>query len=260
MNTKFHAPLGRDERKKMTLVRLQKVLADAGIASRRASEQLILEGRVSVDGKQILELGTKIDPEISKVEVDGESLSMKKTNVYLAFHKPIGVLSTMSDPDGRPSLGDYFKERNERLFHVGRLDRESEGLILLTNDGDMAHRATHPSYGMVKKYLIEIEGVLTKDQISQILQGVLLDDGLTRALEVRTLREINPKHSWVEISIHEGRYHIVRRIFEHYELPVLRLIRTDFGPIALGETGIGRYRKLNEVELKNLFKVLKINQ
>jgi len=244
----------------MALVRLQKVLADAGIASRRASEQLILDGRVSVDGVQITQLGSKVDPEISKVEVDGESISTKKTNVYLAFHKPIGILSTMSDPDGRPSLGDYFKDRSERLFHVGRLDRESEGLILLTNDGDLAHRATHPSYGMVKKYLVELEGVLTKEQLSAIAAGIQLEDGLARALEVKTLREVNPKHSWVEISIHEGRYHIVRRIFEFLELPVLRLIRTEFGPISLAETGVGRHRKLNEVELTNLFKVLKLNR
>ena len=244
----------------MALIRLQKVLADAGVASRRASEQLILEGRVSVDGIQIKELGSKVDPEISKVEVDGESIKTQKTNVYLAFHKPAGVLSTMSDPDGRPSLGDYFKERNERLFHVGRLDRESEGLILLTNDGDLAHRATHPSYGMIKKYLVEIEGVLTKEQMQEISLGVQLEDGLARALEIKMLREINPKHSWVEISIHVGRYHIVRRIFEHYQLPVLRLIRTEFGPILLAETGVGRYRKLNEVELISLFKVLKINR
>ena len=244
----------------MALIRLQKVLADAGVASRRASEQLILEGRVSVDGVQILELGTKIDPEISKVEVDGEAIRSNKSKVYLAFHKPAGVLSTMSDPDNRPSLGDYFKERNERLFNVGRLDRESEGLILLTNDGDLAHRATHPSYGMVKKYLVEIEGVLTKEQFTELGKGIQLEDGLARALEIKTVREINPKHSWVEISIHEGRYHIVRRIFEHYEIPVLRLVRTDFGPIALAETGVGRYRNLNEVEMTKLFKVLKINQ
>jgi 23S rRNA pseudouridine2605 synthase len=244
----------------MALVRLQKVLADAGIASRRASEQLILDGRVSVDGIQITELGSKVDPEISKVEVDGEAITTSKTKVYLAFHKPIGVLSTMSDPEGRSNLGDYFKDRNERLFHVGRLDKESEGLILLTNDGDMAHRATHPSYGMVKKYLVELEGVLSKEQLSEILKGVALEDGLARALTIKTIREVNPKHSWVEITIHEGRYHIVRRIFDHYEIPVLRLIRTDFGPIALGETGVGRYRKINEVELVKLFNLLKINR
>jgi len=244
----------------MPEVRLQKVLADAGVASRRASEELILSGRVSVDGVQVQQLGVKIDPEISIVEVDGEAIKIKKTNVYLAFNKPAGVLSTMSDPENRPNLGDYFKDRSERLFHVGRLDKESEGLILLTNDGDMAHRATHPSYGMIKKYLVEIEGVLTKEQTSQILAGIMLEDGLARALTVKTVREVNLKHSWVELTIHEGRYHIVRRIFENLELPVLRLIRTDFGPITLGETGVGRYRRINEVELTKLFTALKLNK
>jgi len=244
----------------MTLTRLQKVLADAGIASRRASEQLILDGRVSVDGYQITELGTKVDPEISKVEVDGETIKISKTKIYLAFHKPIGILSTMTDPDGRPSLGDYFKERKERLFHVGRLDRESEGLILMTNDGDLAHRASHPSYGMVKKYLVEIESVLTREQISEMSKGIMLEDGLARALDIRTVREISPKHSWLEISIHEGRNHIVRRMLDFYEIPVARLIRTEFGPILLAETGVGRYRNLNEVELTKLFKDLKINR
>ena len=141
----------------MSLIRLQKILADAGIASRRASEQLILDGRVSVDGNQIFELGSKFDPEISKVEVDGEAIKLNKVKTYLAFYKPRGVISTMSDPEGRPNLGDFFEERNERLFHVGRLDKESEGLILLTNDGTFTHRATHPSYGMNKKYLLEME-------------------------------------------------------------------------------------------------------
>ena len=244
----------------MPEVRLQKVLADAGVASRRASEELILSGRVSVDGVQVQQLGVKIDPEISIVEVDGEAINTKKTNVYLAFNKPAGVLSTMSDPENRPNLGDYFKDRSERLFHVGRLDKESEGLILLTNDGDMAHRATHPSYGMIKKYLVEIEGVLTKEQTSQILAGIMLEDGLARALTVKTVREVNLKHSWVELTIHEGRYHIVRRIFEKLEMPVLRLIRTDFGPITLGETGVGRYRRINEVELTKLFTTLKLNK
>ena len=244
----------------MALIRLQKILADAGIVSRRASEKLILEGRVSVDGVQITELGSKVDLEISKVEVDGEAISTKKHNVYLAFNKPAGVLSTMSDPEGRPCLGDYFQKRNERLFHVGRLDKESEGLIILTNDGDLAHRATHPSYGLVKKYIVEIEGVLTREQMTEISTGIMLDDGLARALEIHTLREINPKHSWIEISIHEGRYHIVRRILEYFEIPVMRLIRVEFGPILLAETGVGRYRTLNEVECTSLFKVLALNK
>ena len=244
----------------MALVRLQKILADAGVASRRASEILIAEGRVSVDGVQIFELGSKFDPEISKVEVDGEAIRSLKTKTYLAFYKPRGVISTMSDPEGRPNLGDFFHTRNERLFHVGRLDRESEGLILLTNDGDLTHRATHPSYGMLKKYLIEIEGTFTKENIDTLLKGVILEDGLARALEVNVVREINNKHHWVEVSIHEGRFHIVRRMFEFLEIEVLRLIRTDFGPISMGETKEGRWRVLNSVELENLFIGLKLNK
>jgi len=243
----------------MALVRLQKILADAGIASRRASEALIIDGRVSVDGLQIFELGSKFDPEISKVEVDGEAIKSSKTKTYLAFYKPRGVISTMSDPEDRPNLGDFFKTRNERLFHVGRLDRESEGLILLTNDGDLTHRATHPSYGMIKKYLIEIEGPFTKENIETLLKGVILEDGLARALDVSVVREINNKHHWVEVSIHEGRFHIVRRMFESLEIQVLRLIRTDFGPISIGDTKEGRWRVLNSVELDNLFKVLKLS-
>ena len=243
----------------MGLIRLQKILADAGVASRRASEQLILDGRVSVDGVQIFELGSRFDPEISKVEVDGEAIKQNKTKTYLAFYKPRGVISTMSDPEGRPNLGDYFKTRNERLFHVGRLDRESEGLILLTNDGALTHRATHPSYGMIKKYLLEIEGPFTKENIEQLLEGVILEDGMARALEVKVIREINQKHRWVEVSIHEGRFHIIRRMFEFLEIEVLRLIRTDFGPISMGDTKEGRWRVLNTVELDYLFKALKLN-
>ncbi|CAB4700994.1 MAG: pseudouridine synthase [Actinobacteria bacterium] len=244
----------------MAMVRLQKILADAGIASRRASETLISEGRVSVDGVQIFELGSKFDPEISKVEVDGEAIKSSKTKTYLAFYKPRGVISTMSDPEDRPNLGDFFKTRNERLFHVGRLDRESEGLILLTNDGDLTHRATHPSYGMVKKYLIEIEGLFTKENVDSLLKGVILEDGLARALEINVVREVNNKHHWVEVSIHEGRFHIVRRMFESLEIEVIRLIRTDFGPISIGETKEGRWRVLNTIEIDNLFTLLKLNQ
>jgi 23S rRNA pseudouridine2605 synthase len=165
----------------------------------------------------------------------------------------------MSDPDGRANLGDFFEGRNERLFHVGRLDKESEGLILLTNDGSFTHRATHPSYGMNKKYLLEIEGQFLKEHIDQLLKGVVLEDGMARALEVKVVREVNPKHHWVEVSIHEGRFHIIRRMFEFLELEVLRLIRTDFGPISIGETKEGRWRTLNSVELENLYKVLKLN-
>ena len=241
-------------------IRLQKALADAGVASRRACEELITSGRVSVNDVQITILGTKVNPEIDKLAVDGETISVNKSKTYLLFNKPAGVLSTMSDPEGRPSLGDYFKERSERLFHVGRLDKESEGLIVLTNDGEIAHRATHPSYGLVKKYIVEIEGHLSAVQAQELRDGIRLEDGLARALEVIVLREPTPKNAWIEISIHEGRYHIVRRMFEELGLPVLRLIRTEFGPLNIGETKVGRWRHLNEGEVENLFNVLKLNR
>ncbi len=244
----------------MPLVRLHKILADAGVASRRASEELILDGRVSVDGVQITELGYKVDPEIVQVEVDGEAIRLNKSKTYLAFYKPAGILSTMSDPEGRANLSDFFQGRNDRLFHVGRLDKESEGLILLTNDGDITHRATHPSYGLVKRYLVELEGTLTKGDIEVLLKGVELEDGMARALDVKTVREISQKHSWAEVSIHEGRYHIVRRMFMALELPVVRLIRTDFGPISIGDLKEGRWRNLNEGELVKLFSDLKLKR
>ena len=244
----------------MGQIRLNKIIADAGIASRRAADQLILEGRVSVDGQVVLELGSKFDPEISDIEVDGASLSINKSKTYLAFHKPSGVISTMSDPEGRSNLGDYFKDRKDRLYHVGRLDKDSEGLILLTNDGELAHRATHPSYGLEKRYLVEIEGEFNKQLSDQLLQGVRLEDGLARAVKIVHARAVSKNHHWVEITIHEGRYHIIRRLIESLGLKVLRLIRLEFGPIALGEMKPGRHRVLNSQEMTNLFTALQLKQ
>lgn len=243
----------------MAQTRLNKIIADAGIASRRAADQLILEGRVSVDGEVITELGNKFDPEICDIKVDGESLSISKSKTYLAFHKPAGVISTMSDPEGRSNLGDFFKDRKDRLYHVGRLDKDSEGLMLLTNDGELAHRATHPSYGLEKRYLVEIEGEFNKQLSDQLLQGVRLEDGLARAVKVIHARAVSRNHHWVEITIHEGRYHIIRRLIESLGLKVLRLIRLDFGPISLGDMKPGRHRVLNSQEMTNLFNLLKLN-
>lgn len=244
----------------MSLSRLNKIIADAGIASRRAADQLILEGRVSVDGEIIIELGGKYDPEINDVKVDGESLSINKSKTYLAFHKPAGIISTMSDPEGRANLGDYFKDRKDRLYHVGRLDKDSEGIILLTNDGDLAHRATHPSYGLEKRYLVEVEGEFNKQMSDQLLQGVRLEDGLARAMKVVHARAVSKNHHWVEITIHEGRFHIIRRLIESLGLKVLRLIRLDFGPINLGDMKPGRHRVLNSQEMTNLFTLLKLSK
>jgi 23S rRNA pseudouridine2605 synthase len=244
----------------MSFIRLNKIIADAGVASRRGADQLILDGRVSVDGAVVIELGSKFDPQINKIQVDGESLNIKKSNTYIAFNKPAGVISTMSDPEGRANLGDYFKDRKDRLFHVGRLDKDSEGLILLTNDGELAHRATHPSYGLEKRYLVEIEGEYSKATSDQLIQGVRLEDGLARALKVIIVRSITKNHHWVEITIHEGRYHIIRRLIEALGMKVLRLIRIDFGPINLGDMKVGRHRVLNEIEVINLFNLLQIKQ
>ena len=244
----------------MGLIRLNKIIADAGISSRRAADQLILDGRVTVDGSVVIELGGKYDPEINEIKVDGESLSISKSKTYLAFHKPAGIISTMSDPEGRANLGDYFKDRRDRLYHVGRLDKDSEGIILLTNDGDLAHRATHPSYGLEKRYLVEIEGEFNKQMSDQLLQGVRLEDGLARAMKVVHARAVSKNHHWVEITIHEGRYHIIRRLIESLGLRVLRLIRLDFGPINLGDMKAGRHRVLNSQELTNLFTVLKLSK
>jgi 23S rRNA pseudouridine2605 synthase len=166
----------------------------------------------------------------------------------------------MADPEGRANLGDYFKDRKDRLYHVGRLDKDSEGIILLTNDGDLAHRATHPSYGLEKRYLVEIEGEFNKQMSDQLLQGVRLEDGLARAMKVVHARAVSKNHHWVEITIHEGRYHIIRRLIESLGLKVLRLIRLDFGPINLGDMKAGRHRVLNSQELANLFTLLKLSK
>ena len=235
----------------MAEMRLNKIIADAGITSRRGADELITDGRVTVDGRPVRELGAKIDPEIHEVAVDGETIRRSLTKSYLVLHKPKGVLSTMYDPEGRPSLADFIDLRKERLFHVGRLDKDSEGLILLTNDGDLTFRATHPSFGLEKTYIIEFEGRLETGVDKVLLKGVELEDGMGRVLSFKQLSQ-----NWIEVKIHEGRYHIIRRLMEAVGVEVLRLIRTNFGPISLGDTPEGRWRDLNEQELLNIQKAL----
>ncbi len=235
----------------MAEMRLNKIIADAGITSRRGADELITDGRVTVDGRPIRELGAKIDPDKHEVAVDGETIHRSLTKSYLVLHKPKGVLSTMYDPEGRPSLADFIDLRKERLFHVGRLDKDSEGLILLTNDGDLTFRATHPSFGLEKTYIIEFEGRLETGVDKVLLKGVELEDGMGRVLSFKQLSA-----NWIEVKIHEGRYHIIRRLMEAVGVEVLRLIRTNFGPISLGDTPEGRWRDLNEQELLNIQKAL----
>ncbi|MGI9226187.1 MAG: pseudouridine synthase [Candidatus Nanopelagicaceae bacterium] len=233
-------------------IRLNKYIAEAGVTSRRGADSLIEAGRVKVNGKRITELGLKVD-EKSKVEVDGETISLTNTKTYLALYKPRGVLSTMYDPDGRPSLAELVDFRKERLFHVGRLDKESEGLILLTNDGEITFRATHPSYGLEKTYLVQYEGELPRDAKATLTKGVELEDGIGRVTGYKEL-----PNNWLELKIHEGRYHIIRRLMEAVGVEVLRLVRSQFGPILLGDMKEGRWRDLNEVEVANLYKALNL--
>ena len=234
-------------------IRLNKYIADAGVTSRRGADSLIEAGRVKVNGKRITELGFKVD-EKSRVEVDGETINQTKSKSYLALYKPRGVLSTMYDPDGRPSLAELMEFRKERLFHVGRLDKESEGLILLTNDGEITFRATHPSYGLEKTYLVNYEGELPRDAKAILTKGVELEDGIGRVIGYKEL-----PNNWLELKIHEGRYHIIRRLMEAVGVEVIRLVRSQFGPILLGDMKEGRWRDLNEVEVTNLYKALNLN-
>jgi len=224
-------------------IRLQKVLADSGVASRRACEKLILDGKVKVDGKVIRVLGSKIDPEISKVSVEGKSINLKKTNLYIAFNKPRGVLSTMSDPSSRPSLGDYFPADDHRLFHVGRLDKESEGLIILTNDGAWAQRLLHPSFEIKKRYFVVTDRKIRREEAERLLNGVRIEGGIAKAITARSIGD------GIEIEIHEGRNQVIRKMIAALGLEVLMLRRTRVGKIELGELPSGKWRHLSSVEL-----------
>jgi 23S rRNA pseudouridine2605 synthase len=232
-------------------IRLQKVLAQAGYGSRRACEQLIEAGRVEVDGVLVRELGVRIDARRQTVHVDGMRVQLDDSLVYLALNKPLGVVSTMDDPQGRPSLADLVADRQERLFHVGRLDIDTEGLILLTNDGDLAHRLSHPSYEVAKTYLAEIAGPVAKDLGKRLRAGIELDDGLVRVDSFRVV-DARPGKALVELVLHEGRNHVVRRILDAAGHPVEQLVRTQIGPIRLGDLRSGRTRALNRTEVGSL--------
>ncbi|TSE01395.1 rRNA pseudouridine synthase [Skermania sp. ID1734] len=236
-------------------VRLQKVLAQAGVASRRAAEELIAQGRVEVDGRIVTEQGLRIDPDIAVVRVDGTRVVVKEDRVYLALNKPRGWQSTMSDELGRPCVGDIVAERvaaGQRLFHVGRLDADTEGLLLLTNDGELAHRLMHPSYEVSKTYLATVHGVVGKGLGKQLRAGVELDDGIAKVDKFSVL-ELAEGRSLVKVVLHEGRKHIVRRLLEAVDHPVIRLVRTDIGSVALGDQRPGTLRVLGRNEIGGLY-------
>lgn len=236
-------------------VRLQKVLAGAGVGSRRACEELIAAGRVEVDGTVVREMGVRVDPSRAVVRVDGMRIATGTRTVHLAFNKPVGVLSTMSDDRGRPCLGDYVANRSERLFHVGRLDADTEGLLLLTNDGDLAHRLAHPSYEVPKTYLAEIAAPVPRDLGRRLRAGVELDDGPARADSFRVVGSTAGR-AMVELVVHEGRNRIVRRMLDAEGHPVQRLVRVRIGSVALGDLRPGKLRVLTAQELGELYRLV----
>ncbi|RCG33078.1 pseudouridine synthase [Sphaerisporangium album] len=236
-------------------VRLQKVLAAAGVAARRTCEEMIGEGRVTVDGQVVRRFGARVDPAKQVIHVDGKRIPTAPDQVYFAINKPIGVISTMSDPEGRPSLADYVADRTERLFHVGRLDTETEGLIILTNDGELAHRLTHPSFGVQKKYWAKVPGPIARDLGKRLKNGVELEDGLVKADEFKIVQE-HGQQALVEVVLHEGRKHVVRRMLEAEGHPVIDLARIEFGPVKLGRLKPGTMRALTLKEVGDLYAVV----
>lgn len=233
-------------------VRLQKVLAQAGIASRRAAEAMIVEGRVRVDNVVVTELGTRVDPATAVVHVDGERVPTAPGLVVVAMNKPRGVVTSMSDDRGRPCVGDMVADRPERLFHVGRLDAETEGLLLLTNDGELTNRLMHPSHEVAKTYRARVDGAISKQAMRALSSGIDLDDGPIACDKARVIQRLDDR-SLVEVTLHSGRNRVVRRMFDAVGYPVLDLVRTSIGPISLGNLKPGQVDEVRGAQLRSLY-------
>lgn len=239
-------------------VRLQKVLSQAGVASRRVAERMIADGRVEVDGRIVTEQGTRVDPATAVIRVDGARVMVDDSLMHLALNKPVGMVSTMSDDQGRPCIGDLVEHRvrgNKNLFHVGRLDADTEGLILLTNDGELAHRLMHPSYEVPKTYLATVSGHVPRGLGKVLRAGVELDDGPAKVDDFALVDTV-PGRSLVRITLHEGRKRIVRRMLAEVGFPVEALVRTDIGSVSLGEQRPGSLRALTGKEIGALYKAV----
>jgi len=239
-------------------IRLQKVLSQAGIASRRVAEKMIVDGRVEVDGHVITELGTRVDPDVSVVRVDGARVMLDDTLVHLALNKPRGMHSTMSDDQGRPCIGDLIEHRvrgNKKLFHVGRLDADTEGLILLTNDGELAHRLMHPSYEVPKTYVATVNGTVPRGLGKRLRAGVELEDGPI-AVDDFAVVDTVPGKTMVQVTLHEGRKRLVRRLLAEVGHPVQSLVRTEIGAVSLGNQRPGSLRPLRRDEIGELYKAV----
>jgi 23S rRNA pseudouridine2605 synthase len=239
-------------------VRLQKVLSQAGVASRRVAERMITDGRVEVDGEIVTELGSRVDPDKSVIRVDGARIMVDDNLVHFALNKPKGMQSTMSDDRGRPCVGDIVEHRvrgNHKLFHVGRLDADTEGLMILTNDGELAHRLMHPSFEVPKTYLATVLGTVPRGMGKKLRAGIELDDGPVAIDDFAVVGAV-PGKSMVRITLHEGRKHIVRRLLAEVGFPVQELVRTDIGSIELGDQRPGSIRVLTSKEIGDLYKAV----
>ncbi|QSV44764.1 pseudouridine synthase [Geobacter benzoatilyticus] len=231
--------------------RLQKILSQAGVASRREAERMITDGRVMINGAPVTELGTKADPSRDNITVDGKPVTVEEKRVYILLNKPVGYMTTLKDPEGRPIVTDLLKGLGVRVFPVGRLDYNTEGLLLLTNDGEWANSLAHPRHEVDKEYLVRVRGTVTREQITRLEQGVELEDGKTAPARVAVTKQ-SDNNTWISITIHEGRYRQVRRMCEAVSLSVVRLRRIRYGALAIGELKLGEYRRLTPGEVAAL--------
>ena len=236
----------------MTLERLQKILSRAGVASRRAGEKMIAEGRISVNRAVVTEPGTKADPQTDEIRVDGRLISLETEKLYIALHKPPGYVTTLSDPQGRPIVTDLLTGVTERVYPVGRLDYDSEGLLILTNDGEFAQRLQHPRYGIPKTYRVKVEGNLTRGELKALEDGIDLPDGRFAPADVR-LEKTNRGSTWLSIVITDGRNRVIRRAFDSIGHSVARLVRTAVADLSLGSLHEGSWRVLEQREVARLF-------
>jgi pseudouridine synthase len=239
----------------LALERIQKILAKAGIASRREAERIVMEGRVAVNGNVIDALGFKADPLRDSIKVDGKRITGFGTKVTLLLNKPRGYLSTVKDPKGRPTVMDLLKNLRGRLYPVGRLDFDAEGLLLLTNDGDLANVLTHPRYSIPRTYLVKVGGIPDEKRLAKLTKGVMLEDGKARVTSVQMLRQ-KEKNSWIQVVVTEGRNRLVKRMFSAIGHSVLKLKRVQYGPIQLGDLPFGQFRYLTAEELAKLKKLV----
>jgi pseudouridine synthase len=238
----------------LALERIQKILAKAGIASRREAERMVVAGRVSVNGQVVEALGFKADPSRDHIKVDGRRLTHLEPKVILLFNKPRGYLSTVKDPRGRPTVMDLLKNVRWRIFPIGRLDFDAEGLLLLTNDGDLAHLLCHPRFSVPKTYLAKVAGVPEEKKLNRLRRGVMLEDGEAKAVSCSVIRQ-REKNSWVRVVVTEGRKRLVKRMFSAIGHTVLKLKRVEYGPIRLGGLPFGQFRYLTAEETEKLRKI-----